>query len=280
MDPFVEFISRVFKPFSIGSGFGLTLVTLGSPLFSDVDAGYRFFFSLGFIFFCGFIVVFFFTVLSMRPSLPLLGEYEIETLELIEAPEEHLAFVANQLCRRFFGRKGTISYSEYRSWRGKNRLLFSAVVDGDRNLIGFFDVFPLTESAGRLLIAGQLREQDISMGDILEESQGAASRYIYIASVFCLYRNPHLRRAVIEMLVNFIQLHYPPMSGRQILAFAATPEGLNLLKRRGFILERNSKMTKSRRDLYVRDHSPGGPKAARIRVHLLDASNGRQIRQS
>jgi hypothetical protein len=210
----------------------------------------------------------------MRSSLPRLGEYEIERLELIEAPEEHLAFVANQLCRRFFGRKSTISYSDYRNWRGKNRLLFSAVVDEGRNLIGFFDVFPLTEPAGRLLMAGQLAERDISIGDILEESESEASKYIYIASVFCLYRNARLRKAVIDMLVNFVQLHYPPMSERRILAFAATPEGLTLLKRSGFILERNSKMTKGRRDLYVRDHSPDGPKSARFRVHLLELSNG------
>src|SRR3989442_1598137 len=60
--------------------------------------------------------------------------------------DESLAFEANKLVRKHLD-KHAITYEQYREWRRRNPLVFTTVVDGDNGLIGFFDVFPLTELA-------------------------------------------------------------------------------------------------------------------------------------
>jgi hypothetical protein len=52
--------------------------------------------------------------------------------------------------------------------------MFSAVVGKDRELFGFFDVFPLRDSAGLSIREGSKGEQDISlMTFFLKKSRGS-----------------------------------------------------------------------------------------------------------
>jgi hypothetical protein len=172
----------------------------------------------------------------------------------LERPEEHLAHTANKFARRFFGQRRTISYLEYRSWRKRNPLVFTAVVGKQRELLGYFDIFPLNDVMGAQIREGIKGEEDIVIDHLIPESDIEQANYIYIATVQSCVINELFDARLAQLLAEFVWSTYPPREGRRYIAFAATREGAALLKRNHFILEMNSELTSCRRDLFVLDH--------------------------
>lgn len=170
---------------------------------------------------------------------------------LVIKPEEHLAHVANKFARRFFGRARTITYEKYKAWRRLNPLIFTSVVGSERELLGFFDIFPLVDTAGKAVREGNMKEEEILMKDILPEQEAGKANYIYIATVLSCVANDLFQAKLLEFMVEFMKKYYPPRPGRFYLAFAATKDGAALLKRNCFILELDTELTTCRRDLFV-----------------------------
>jgi len=106
----------------------------------------------------------------------------LEKVRYAPADDEGIAHLANRIVRADLD-KWAIKYSAYKKFRKKNPLVFSAIVSDDNELIGFFDVFPLTDGAAHEILSGKVRERDITEGDIVPFAMNRMSRNIYIASV-------------------------------------------------------------------------------------------------
>ena len=94
--------------------------------------------------------------------------------------EDHLAHVANRFVRRRFGRASTITYENYKPWRRHNPLIFTSIVGKDRELYGFFDIFPLREEAGKRLREGTMKEEEITIKDLLSEQECGFFREVLV----------------------------------------------------------------------------------------------------
>ena len=138
-------------------------------------------------------------------------------------------------------------------WREKNPYIFSAIVNEDRDLLGFFDVFPLKEEIGQRVLKGALSENDFTIDDFYNEASKQKSTYIYIATVMSCVVNDHFEARLIDHIREFIMSNYPPTEGRVYLAFSATTTGGNLLKRNKFIKAVPKELTPCGRDLWVLD---------------------------
>ena len=192
--------------------------------------------------------------LHSEGSLSLAVKRAFDQARFAPRDDEAIAEQANILVRRTLDKR-CISYSDYRAWRSKNPVIFTAVIDGDNILIGFFDVFPLTDDAAIALLSGKRTEREIKASDILSGSDNAAAKAIYVASVFANPQHPHLRSVVAKdvLLLKFIEFlmdTFPPMPDRHLLAFAHTREGDRLLRNAGFANVLLPSHTRQRDPLY------------------------------
>lgn len=171
-------------------------------------------------------------------SLSLAVKRALDQARFAPRDDEAIAEQANTLVRRTLD-KHCISYRDYKDWREKNPLIFTAVIDGDNSLVGFFDVFPLTDEAAAALLSGKRTEREIKATDILPAGENAAAKAIYVASVFGNSQHPVHRALVARdvLLLKFIEFLidvFPPTPDRYLLAFAHTREGDRLLRNAGF----------------------------------------------
>ena len=171
-------------------------------------------------------------------SLSLAVKRALDQARFAHRDDEAIAEHANALVRRTLDKR-CISYRDYKNWRSRNPLIFTAVIDGDNTLIGFFDVFPLTDEAAAALLSGRRTEREIKASDILPFSEIAVAKAIYVASVFGNPQHPVHRPLVTRdvLLLKFIEFlidAFPPTPDRYLLAFAHTREGDRLLRNAGF----------------------------------------------
>lgn len=171
-------------------------------------------------------------------SLSLAVKRALDQARFAQRDDEAIAEQANGLVRRTLDKR-CISYRDYREWRAKNPLIFTAVIDSDNTLIGFFDVFPLTDEAAAALLSGKRTEREIKASDILPASGNATAKALYVASVFGNPQHPSHRPLVARdvLLLKFIEFlidAFPPAPDRYLLAFAHTGEGDRLLRNAGF----------------------------------------------
>ena len=83
--------------------------------------------------------------------------------------DETIAKEANDIVRRGLDKR-CIAYEDYKRWRQKNPTIFTAVTDSENQLIGFFDIFPLTDEAARGLLDGEVHERSLGLSGILPYS--------------------------------------------------------------------------------------------------------------
>lgn len=168
--------------------------------------------------------------------------------------DESVALLANKIVRRGLD-KHCISYADYRRWREKNSSVFTAITGKENNLLGFFDIFPLTEEAAKGLLNGRIREHDLTSESIVPADENLAVRNIYIASLMVNPRQRLFSRIVANEVVVLKCLEYlietfPPNDERMILAYAQTDMGERLLKNAAFTNTTLAESSKQRRPLY------------------------------
>jgi hypothetical protein len=197
---------------------------------------------------------------STRDSSLLLSITEgLESVRYARIGEEDIAFHANEIVREHLDKR-SVDYKTYRTWRQKNPNIFTAIIDSKNQLIGFFDVFPLTNNTAEEIIAGTRTEKSLKIDDILPPQQCSTARYIYIATIMA---NPHQKSfsaAVASDITllkfgEFISKIYAPIEGRTYLAFAHTKEGQALVRRCSFSLVSLPKNNPQRDPLFVLEGS-------------------------
>lgn len=184
----------------------------------------------------------------------------LQNVRFAARDDESIAHQANKVVRRTLDKR-CIKYKDYKRWRHKNPFVFTAIIDDRDELIGFFDVFPLTDEAARGLIAGTLDEHGLTLDAILPQEQNASAKKIYIASI-CL--NPKqtafsrivAKEVLLLKLGEFLTNAFPPDGQRFLFAYAHTEAGERLLRNAEFRNTALSRDTKQRDPLY--ELSPDG----------------------
>jgi hypothetical protein len=152
--------------------------------------------------------------------------------------DESLALAANKIVRKCLDKRA-ITYKDYKLWRKLNPLVFTAIVDENNQLIGFFDIFPLKSDAGEDIISGTLTERSLKTDHIIAVTDVASATYLHIATILINPRqnafSPIVAKEVLLLKMReFIERHYAPIDARTYTAFAQTRAGEALLKRCGF----------------------------------------------
>ena len=128
-------------------------------------------------------------------------------------------------------------------------MIFTAVTDSGNQLIGFFDVFPLTEEAARGLLDGEVHERALSINAILPSASNTSAKFLYIASIMLNPKQTALSPLIAKevLLLKFAEhmsTVFPPNQERMLFAYAHTDAGERLLRNAGFtntLLPENAK---------------------------------------
>lgn len=192
--------------------------------------------------------------------LSLIINLALNRVKFAARDDESIAVQANRIVRRGLDKR-CIKYRDYKEWRHKNPMLFSAITDSENQLIGFFDVFPLTDEAAAGLISGSLDEHELTIDAILPAEKNHDAQRIYIASIMVAPRQkvfcPIVAKEVLLLkFAEFLTSLYPPNEERSLFAYAHTKSGERLLKNAGFTNTALAKDSKQRDPLYTL--SPSG----------------------
>ncbi|NTU74260.1 hypothetical protein HGB07_09065 [Candidatus Roizmanbacteria bacterium] len=193
-------------------------------------------------------------------SVSLSVKQALEQVKFATPFDESIAYEANTIVRRGLD-KWCINYEEYKVWRQKNQSIFNAITSDQNQLIGFFDIFPLTEDAARGIIDGKLKERDLSVDSILPYNQNKYANRLYVASIMVnptqnSFSSIVAKEIVLLKFIEFVSTSFPPSEERTLFAFAHTRSGEKLLKHAGFKNILLSKHNKQRDPLY--ELSPSG----------------------
>jgi len=191
--------------------------------------------------------------------------------------DESIALDANKIVRRCLDKR-CISYRDYRTWRKRNRLVFTPLVDEDNKLVGFFDIFPFTLQTGEDVIEGKLTERSLRAEHIVPFADIVSTAQLHIASIIV---NPGqksfppiiARELLLLKMREFIGQHYAPIEKYTYTAFAETRAGERLLKRCGFSLAVLADENEQHAPLYVL--RPGKTAKAIFRFNRADTCVGR-----
>ncbi|MEN6532400.1 MAG: hypothetical protein ABFD89_01980 [Bryobacteraceae bacterium] len=177
-----------------------------------------------------------------------------DTVKYSARDDESIALYANKIVRRGLD-KQCIRYRDYRKWRQKNPAVFTAITGQDNELLGFFDIFPLTEEAAKGLLNGSLHEHELTVDSIVSFESNRAVRSIYIASIMAnpgqkAFSQIVVREIVVLKCVEYLIHTFPPTDDRIVFAYAHTDLGERLLRNAAFTNTALSKDNKQRRPLY------------------------------
>lgn len=171
------------------------------------------------------------------------------------AQDESHALFANKIVRKCLDKRA-ITYGDYKKWRKVNPLVFTTIVDEDNQLIGFFDIFPLTFKAGEEIIAGTLTERSLKLEHIVPFARATTVTHLHIATILVNPRqrvfSPIIAKEVLLLKMReFIERHYAPLETRIYSAFAQTRAGEALLKRCRFSIAVLANENEQQSPLYV-----------------------------
>lgn len=204
-------------------------------------------------------------VRRLRHRRELHATYETyDGLHIDPNPSEHFADIGNQHVREIFGRSRVISYPEYKKWRAKNPTVYTVVANGKNELVGFFDIFPLTDAAGAALMKGEKSEEDLTIDDLLDGKSTAETNFVYIATLAARFRNPLLDVLLTRTLVEHLSNVLPPRPGRRYLIIPYTVEGRNAAIRNGFRCEATPSITKRNIEVFSLDSAFAARAVARL----------------
>jgi len=185
-------------------------------------------------------------------SLSLTIRRAMARIKFAARDDESIALEANKTVRDGLDKR-CISYEDYREWRRKNPMVFTAITDSDNQLVGLFDIFPLTEEAAHRLISGKLDEHGLNIEAILPREKNSSAKHIYIASIMLNPQQQVLSRIVAKEVIllkfaEFLLVNFAPTEERMLFAYAHTEYGERLLKNSEF---RNTALS--------RDNKQGDP---------------------
>jgi hypothetical protein len=178
----------------------------------------------------------------------------LDKVQYAARDDERIAELANHIVKTDLD-KFCIGYKSYKRWRQKNPFVFSAITY-KRDLIGFFDIFPLNQAAATRILSGQVKENKLKIEDIVAVEGDKESKNIYIASIMFNKDQTELSAIVAREIITLkiyehVIVRYAPLREKRFIAYAHTDAGERLLIRAGFKMVSVARENVQRRGLYV-----------------------------
>lgn len=150
----------------------------------------------------------------------------------------------------------TASADEANEWSRFNRHMVTyALYRGE--VLGFFNVIPLTEECGKLFERQAIKEEDLTVEHILPRESLRYAQYAYIAAIAVKdTRNFVSRQCVAALLSGMADLllnGYKPEYFRRILANPTTFQGNKIVRRLGLKPLNPFKKPLAENDVYAAD---------------------------
>jgi hypothetical protein len=170
----------------------------------------------------------------LPPEIP--GSYS-----LVVTTEPSLVAQAHALASLSFDGAPAMPLDRYEQWLLINPTMLVCLLDQRRKVVGYFDVFPLREDFLNMLVAGVCSELEIRREFILPPQVASpCPERLYLGGVCVVDPDTHegkLRaRLLLWGLVSYLQHFYAAPCRTELIATAATPDGLRLLERLEFQL--------------------------------------------
>ena len=179
------------------------------------------------------------------------------------------------LAKRMYPRVDPPPLDRYQRLVAVNPALLAVLFDSSREVVGYFDVYPLRPDFCDLLFKGLRGELDARPEHILPPEEAWQARRLYLAGLAVEKPKsiPGARRASILCwgLLEYLQHFYGGASDREIFAEAVTEEGRVILREFGFTLESPAAERKDPYPMYRA--SLTGEFFSRVRSNLPDWSN-------
>jgi hypothetical protein len=178
-------------------------------------------------------------------SVSLAVKQALASVRFAARDDESIAMQANRIVRQDLD-KHCIKYKDYKVWRRKNPTIFTAITDIDNQLLGFFDVLPLTDKAACELMDGKVDEHGLTIEAIFPHAENASAKKIYVASIMTnprqtAYGDIIAKEVLLLKFCEFMTNTFPPDDERILFAYAHTDAGERLLKNAEF---RNTGLSK------------------------------------
>ena len=146
----------------------------------------------------------------------------------------------NQLAAGSYPGVEPLPAERYEQWLMINPTILVCLIDSNRRVVGYFDVFPLEESFFNLFIAGTCTELDIRREHILTPEQAKVAKRIYFGGIAVQDPKSVRGKRYASMLVwgalKYLQHYYCVPCETELYAEAVSKEGEELLRRFGFRL--------------------------------------------
>jgi serine/threonine protein kinase len=186
-----------------------------------------------------------------RKTLARLKSKESLKVHVAAATRGDVAWIAD-LERRFFGRRAVPRdvLAEWYKWNSSGFFVFR---DGYDKRIGFMTMLPLSDTAHRRFVRGELTTAEIAPEDLYTLEERREVRHVYVQSLV-LDKEPGatwlwLRQVLRDIHRLFSTICHPERL-QQVLALARSERGAILLDDLGFTVKTPAKERRDRTDLY------------------------------
>tara|TARA_R110002020_G_scaffold304725_1_gene520520 strand:- start:1415 stop:2317 length:903 start_codon:yes stop_codon:yes gene_type:complete len=159
----------------------------------------------------------------------------------------------NKIANSYYG-KSSASSKYIKSWYEKNPYSLVTLADKNRNIIGYYDMLPLSDEFAHEFISGKKGEKDIRDTHILPVEEMKNANFIYFAGV--AIKDHHTQQSkifsgyLLYTAFLYLKKFYDLNQDKTILAVSATESGKKLLMHLDFDLEDNAINRKDKLDLY------------------------------
>ncbi|GEM_PF-1223478 len=130
-----------------------------------------------------------------------------------------------------YGPANYVDMSITRTWWEKNPRMCRILYDGEdrRYIWGALTIMPLAEETIFKLLRGEMEEREITADDIQTYEPGGRY-YGYVASAAIRPEHHHRLRMLIHSMLDFWCEQYPDVRLEKLYAYAASDEGLGMMK--------------------------------------------------
>ena len=160
------------------------------------------------------------------------------TLSLECSSDRNVIAQVLDLAKRSYPNVDPPSLNRYQQFVDVNATLLVCLLNSTREVVGYFDIYPLKAEFCNLLYRGKVGELDVRAEQILPPEEARLAKRLYLAG-FAVERPSTVkgkRYAVILCwgLIKYLQHFYEARSDREIFAAGVTGQGETILRRFGF----------------------------------------------
>lgn len=178
--------------------------------------------------------------------------------DMITNPPDHLKPLADAINNRYF----TIDTADLivvHDWINFNPYIITYAVQGE-DVIGFFNIIPLTTECGALFEKQAIKEEDLSIEHILPRDAMKHAQYAYLAAIAIddrsKYRSRQCAAALISTMADHLLNAYDTKNLKRLFANPTTFNGNHMVRKLGLEPVVSYKKPLKGNDIYALNITP------------------------